>query len=528
MRPAPTAETDDLRLPRRAGAIALAACTILAGCRVHETRAFDRPPVPIPEDWNADAPDPAAAPEDAAPAEADGMAEPVPAPDRWWTAYDDPALDEAVDAALASNLDLRTSWHRLRQAAASARIAGAALDPSLDLAADAGFQRVRDRETPSAGGGRTSTEDWSDVVGIGGALSWELDLWGRLGHRRDAALLRTDAARTDASGTALLVAGGVVETWLRLRELTARLELLDEQVEVGRTLLELTELRFSLGEGSATDVLQQRQQVAATAAEVPITERTLAESGHRLDLLLGRAPGTGPRPGGDALPGLPPFPALEAPASLLLRRPDLQSALLRLRAADHDLGEAIADRLPRLRLGLTYDFSSAAFGDLFQREIGRAVADVTAPILDGGRRRAEIVRREAVLQEQLDVLAAAWLDALGEVEDAIAAEAALDRLLHDREAQVDLARRTLRETRSRYATGLEPYVNVILAVQSLQSLERRILLDRLDRLVNRARLYRALGGRWMDDLEPAVPRDPERAASARTKTADPVPRSSTE
>ena len=72
------------------------------------------------------------------------------------------------------------------------------------------------------------------------------------------------------------------------------------------------------------------------------------------------------------------------------------------------------------------------------------------------------------------------------------------------EEELDLTRRTVEESRSRYANGLDSYLSVLTALTQAQGLERRLISERRRLLSLRAQLYRALGGaEWTPLLEPA-------------------------
>ncbi|MFK7960283.1 MAG: efflux transporter outer membrane subunit [Phycisphaerales bacterium] len=474
----------------------------LGGCRLREGQTFARPPVDIPAEYSAGAAmlaDLEAGERQTLTADRDATME------SWWRTFEDPDLDAAVEAALEANFDLRQAWSRLRQAAAAVVIAGSGRRPSIDGRAGASVSRSGDRaaEIPFDG---TPGNRWDESSNLGISLAWELDVWGRIASRQDAAALRAAATRAEASDTALLIVASVVDTWITVREQRALLALLEDQVATGRTLLELTELRFGTGAASSVGVLQQRGQVASTESALPVARAQLAAAEHRLAVLLGVPPGTLTIEPEAGLPPLPPAPATGTPADLLVYRPDLRAALLQLDAADHDVAEAVADRLPRITLGLSYDFSGASLGGVLDRELGSIAANLIAPLADGGRRRAEVTRREAVVQQRLDAFGQAMLLALQDVEDALMRERHQRELLRRRAIQLELAAATLRETRSRYAGGQSPYTDVVIAVQNLQQLERQMLGERAALLRFRAELHRSLGGRWMEQLAPPPPR----------------------
>lgn len=479
----------------------------LAACTLHRVPDYDEPAIDVPSAF----------------AEAPTSAPKGPEPlDRWWEVFGDAKLNGLVDEALAGNLDLLQAWRRLEQAGALQRISRSELFPQVDASGGVSTTEVTERDvidpaslTPGPTGQinprETKLETKTDRYVVSAGLGWELDLWRRVSSATRADRLEAEATRQDAEEIALLLTGSVAETWFQILELEQLLTLLDDQVRVGETLQELTELRFSTGSGSALDVLQQRQQVAATRGEIPPVESRLATLRHTLAVLLGRAPRPEDfAPEAPVYPALPPLPAVETPASLLARRPDLRAARLRVQAADYDVASAIADRLPRISLSLNYELSAESLRDIYNREVASIAGNLLLPIVDGGRRRAEVDRRKAVTRERLDRFGALFLEALVEVEDALVQERHQLDLLAQIDQQVELARTSLAEAQQRYINGLNDYLTVITAITVLQNLERRQIAERRALLVIRTRLYRALGGSWTSSLPPPAPESPGR------------------
>ena len=412
----------------------------------------------------------------------------------WWTTFDAPALDAAVDATLAGNLELQSAWARLAQASAAADAARAPRFPAIDLGANA--QRF---EIDQSGGGANQIPiRLGETYSVGPSLSYEIDLFGRIGAQAASARLNAEATRFDARATALALTGRVTEAWLTAVENAALGRLLDEQIETGEQLLDLTRTRFTNGAGSALDVLQQQRLLESTRAEVPRFDGALERAQNQLAVLAGASPTSASYGTPDALPDLPPVPALDVPSALFEHRPDLVAAYLRVRSIDREVAAAIAARYPRLSLNASYNFDANEIEALFDRTISSIVASLTLPLIDGGSRRAEVRRQRARLDEAIATFGQTFLTALQEVEDALSLERRgierIETLLRQRE----ISSAEVTQARSRYVGGAGTYLQVLTAVQNGQALDRLILTERAAVLRARAGLLRALGGAWQD------------------------------
>ncbi len=416
----------------------------------------------------------------------------VTPPVHWWNAFKDEGLDEVVQEAFVNNFDLKIAWARLDQAMALATIQGAARLPEVNLNGRATRTRSDQRDTTL----------YTNRFNLGLGLTWELDLWKKIANRAEAAALTAEASRNDAEQTALLLSGTVVNLWFTIQQQEQLLDVLKQQIKSSRTQLELIELRYGQGIGNALQVFQQRLQLSQVEAEMPTARSLLQTSRNQLSTVLGKAPGQYDIIAPAILPQLPDFPTLPTPKELLELRPDLQASYRRVAAADLEVAAAIADMLPTLRISLEGSFSSPSLSRLFEDTIGSMAGSLLQPVFDGDRRGAEADRRRAVLQERLDSFSNQFLTALLEVEDAIDRERNQLELLDDILNQIKIANSTLAEARLRYANGQNEYLDVISAIQAQQQVQRRYVLVRKDVLSNRASLYVALGGAWLQDITP--------------------------
>lgn len=455
---------------------------IMNGCRVH--RAVDpcAPMVCIPEEYTSDSNDGVEVCE-------------------WWEQYNSRELNAVVQRALCHNLTLKQSYWQVVQACAQARIAAAGRWPEINLNANAtqfkssfsDFSRI----TSGAGATNFGTGEPIDLYTLQGTLSYEIDLWRRVNSEAAAACYQMHATNEDLEATALTLTGTVVDLWFTIQEQLILLKVIDHQIDISKTLLGLVELRFSVGESSALDVYQQRLQLASIETEKPPVLATLQTSINHLHVLLGEPPMENWEKVDGIVVELPPSPQLGSPVDLLEHRPDLRAEQRRLMATDYEIAAAIADLFPRLNFSLSYGFQSGEIKDLFRSEIYRIAGDLLQPIFDAGRRRAEVSRRQAMLSESLARYSHTFLTALQEVEDALAEEKYQLELVKQIDKEIELATSNLTEARSRYVNGLNDYLTVIAAVQSLQNLERRKVTEDKRLLVNRSKLYRSLGGPYL-------------------------------
>lgn len=415
-------------------------------------------------------------------------------PPKWWEDFNNPTLNRLVEEALAGNLTLQIAWDRLAQAEALARKAGADLQPDLSLEAGMGHARAR-QET--AAGRRTTTQD-SFALRL--VASYEVDLWGRIRSTRDAAVYDVYASAADLRAAAITLSAAVASTWVRLVEQRSQLAVIDSQIEINEQVLEVVTLRFQRGQVRASDVLRQRQLAESSRGVRIQAQARLEVLEHELAVLLGRAPGDLPDPGGgtlpETLPETPPLPATGLPAELIRERPDIQAAWYSLQAADQRMAAAVADRFPRLSLTARAETSAAEFEDLFQNWLLALAANLAAPVLDGGSRKAEVERAEAVSRERLHLYGRAILEALREVENALAEERLQRDYINSLAAQVELSSQVLERTRDNYMSGMTDYLRVLESLSSNQSLERSYLAAQRDLVERRIDLCRALAGGW--------------------------------
>jgi len=281
-------------------------------------------------------------------------------PNPWWESFDDQASTELVSQAIAANHDVAATEARLDAAGERVVQTRAPLLPSLSFDASLTAQ-PSNSQTFQMGASIPGMESENDVMGSGSALlrlSYQFDLFGRQLEAVRASRDNEAAAEDDLDTMAVTVANQVAEAYFDVLAAREQIEIIERQVASQESMLELTQSRYEQADAAASDVLQQRQQIASVRSNRPVAEATLRMALQRLAVLLGRTSQETTTiqaqiPESARLPDLPPPPATGRPTDLLENRPDLRAAQARLDAAHHQRRSSERAFLPTLGISGT-------------------------------------------------------------------------------------------------------------------------------------------------------------------------------
>jgi multidrug efflux system outer membrane protein len=407
----------------------------------------------------------------------------------WWELLRDDALQSLLSEALRAGYDVRLAAWRVEEARASAGIARSEFYPQIQ--AGAGWSRSEQSEFIVPGADATNL--WDANI----ALSWEIDLWGRIRRLNEAARARFLATEEARRGVMLSLLSEVAIGYFRLRALDFQLEIARRTAGAFGETHALFTGRLDAGLGSPLETASAAASLAATSATIPDLERQIADQENRLAFLVGRNPGDVARgaPLNDQL--LPPEIPSGLPSALLERRPDLRQAEQELVAANAEVGAAVADFFPRISLTGAFGGVAPELSDLFgDGKRWSAGGGLLTPIIQGPRLRDQ--HRAALARwEQAKVRYEQSVNsAFTEVSTLLIAYQKLAAVERDQARAVDRFREAMSLSSSRYLSGLSDYLEVLQAQQQLFPAENALAQTRFERLATLVQLYKALGGGW--------------------------------
>ena len=452
----------------------------------------------------------------------------------WWHAFGSPELDRLIADARTNNQDLAAAAARVVQADAQVSISGSPLLPTLSATGNASYSRLGSSRrgstsgittgssgltsTTSTGSGTTTqttnTTGSTVVTGSGssvshytdsrqysvqGAISYEVDFWGRNRATYESAQAAALSSRFDQDVVALTVVTAVAGTYFQALGAADRLAVARRNLRDAQATLRVFQVRVQVGTGTALDVAQQEALVAGQAAQIPALQSQLEQQVIALATLVGRPPSS-ITVTADTLSNLPtPTVGGGLPSELLARRPDVAEAEANLLAQNGNLRAARAAFFPAVQLTSQGGIESLALSSLLGPGslLFTAAASVTQTIFDNGLKQGDLDQAKGRFAELVATYRQAALQAFQDAETyLVAVRYAAQQEALERTA-VAVAQRAADIARAQLAAGTVDITTVLNTQNTLFSDQDALAQVRLAHFQALINLYKALGGGWV-------------------------------
>ncbi|MEM1086165.1 MAG: efflux transporter outer membrane subunit [Pseudomonadota bacterium] len=416
----------------------------------------------------------------------------------WWARYNDPVLTDLMRAAEANNIDIGLAALHVQEARARRRLIDSARYPIIS--GQAGGRRQEASTNAGGLGPPPGAPSVQNLFDLGLNLSWEIDLFGRLERREEAADARLEASEFDRAAITVTVLGETALAYADLRGLQAQYAVGEDNIRLAERITSLTEDLESQDLSSEFDVVRARADVTELKARQNALLRGQRAAASRLALLTGRQPSEimSAMLIPQALPDTTGAVEVGLSSDLLRRRPDIAAAERRLAAANEDIGAEMADLYPSFSLTGGIGLQADKIEDLFENasQTWNYGAVANWPVFNRGAQDFEIDLAEIRFGQAGLTYRQTVLSALAEVEIALSDYVftvkefeSLVEAREDRQRAYDLAE-------LRFNTGNDSLFPALEAARRLNGLNAEIAARELDVLRAQITLYRALGGGW--------------------------------
>lgn len=411
----------------------------------------------------------------------------------WWKQYHDATLNRLEAQVDAGNQTLAAATANYFAARAAMRAARAQYWPAATLAPSITQQRVAAVAIPGIKNTGFETAEYQFPL----TASWEPDLWARVRKTVASSFYAAQASAAEQANVSLLAHAALAAAYFELRGVEQQQHIQQESVHAWQQEMDVTRHLYGHGLTNEEALAAVESQLKAAQAQESLLYRSRAQYLHAITVLLGESPSQLKLEPGSEDIAVPEI-STGIPAELLQRRPDIAEAERMMAQANAQIGVARSAYFPNVMLSGTAGFQSlsAANWFLWPSRFWSAGPSAAETLFDAGARRANVEQYRSLYDAAVASYRQTTLTAFQQVEDQLAALHALAAARVQQQAAVEAASRALSETQTRYAAGLDSYVNVLTAQTTWLSYRQSDATLQTEQQIASVQLIEALGGGW--------------------------------
>ena len=421
----------------------------------------------------------------------------APVPNDWWKLYQDPALNDLIEQALAANTDIRIAAARLEKAESKLDYAEASRNPKTSVEASPQYARFSAEELLIPTEGKPLPNSF--VYGLGASISYQVDLFGQISRSIEAASADLGAAQAAQDATRITVVAETTKAYLESCAAGHEIEVAKKTLAIQTRSTTLTQRLFAAGRGTSIDTTRSSGQEDQIRASFPLLNAQKRLSLYRLAVLTGHPPAEFPTSVADCShePELKsPIPIGDGMA-MLKRRPDVRRAEFELHAATAEIGVLTADLYPKVTLGASVGsvglMSHLLEADTYKFSLGPLIS---WQFPDRTRIKQRIRGAEADQQAAYAKFDGVVLNALKETESALEIYTRdLERLALLKNAE-SKAKKSAQDSETLFKYGRQSYFPVLDANRILISTEQAVAQAEGKVSADQVNIFLALGGGW--------------------------------
>ena len=396
--------------------------------------------------------------------------------------FNDDILNRLLGMAIENSPTVRIAIQKVKQARLSVKIEQVKGLPTLDAMGQ--YQYVKE----SRNIGYILNED---VYQIGLDAAWEIDIFGGIRRRTEAALANTFATIANLENVYVSLTAQVALAYIQLRQAQSMQNLLIQNLKALEDSLLYTQSLRKSGLVNQDQVNQARMSIQNVKFELALVQTQERQSKNQLALLTGQLP--------ESLDYLLKSQSknlvdkafafdinrfFELSANVISERPDVKESLYQLMAQNANVGSAVADLYPKISLSAMLGFQSLHSDGLFNHKsyAYSLTPGFSIPLFYFGQLKNQVKIQKEKYAETFAQYENTFLTAAEEIKNALIA-------LQGSQKQYDSAKNSLYEMEEIYQSE-EQRKNAGLANQiELEQAKVKLLSSKQTLLKANAKLY---------------------------------------
>ena len=422
---------------------------------------------------------------------------------QWKEYFADPDLNALIDTALANNQELNITRQEIEMSKNEIMAKKGEYMPFLFLRGGASTDRAGHYTWNGL-----SEEDWKQnpdhghrYIGdfmVGTYFSWELDVWNKLHNGKKAAVLRYLSTVQGKQFMVTQLIAEIASSYYELIAMDNLLEMVQKNIGLQSSALEVIKLEKESAKVTQLAVNRFEAQLLNTQNLQYEIKQRIVETENKINYLLGRFPQHIKRnPDVFYKMDLSNIHA-GVPSQLLVNRPDIQQTELLLNACKLDVLSARANFYPSFQI--TAGVGLQAFNPVYlvnpKSILYNLAGDLISPLINKNAIKTMYMNANARQTQAVYQYEQSVLNAHIEVVNQLNRLDNFTKSYQTKVKEVDILDQSVTISNNLFRSARADYLEVLLTQR--EALDARIDLAevRLQQLLVKVNLYKALGGGW--------------------------------
>jgi NodT family efflux transporter outer membrane factor (OMF) lipoprotein len=429
---------------------------------------------------------------------------------KWWEIFDDSELNALEEQLDINNQNIKQYFENFMEARAIIREARSQYFPTLTTVPAVTHARtsanvrqgnatttVTTTGTGAVPASTATTQLQSTLYTLPLEASWEPDLFGKVRNTVRQAQYAAQVSAADLENERLTEQTSLAQYFFEIRGQDMLQKIYDDTVAADQQSYDLTRALYEAGIDDQISVVEAETTLKSAQAGATNVGVARAQYEHAIAVLIGKTASGFSIPVKPMTAAPPPIP-VGVPSELLERRPDIAAAERTMAEANAAIGIAYAAYYPNLTLTAEGGFESSAFHNWLSwpSRFWSVGASIPETIFDAGLRRATVQQYVATYNADVASYRQTVLTAFQQVEDGLAEVRILSKEIEQEQQALDSSRTFLKLEQARYDTGVDPYLDVLIAQTTVLSDQQTLNGLQVQQMTYAVALVEALGGGW--------------------------------
>ena len=415
---------------------------------------------------------------------------------KWWEIYNQPELNDLEDKLNIDNQNIKAAFENFMEARTLIAQARSQLYPTLGTSPSYTRSRASGNLGNTANGNITGGQQ-SSITSLPLTISWEPDVWGRVRNLIREQQSNAQLSAADLENERLTEQATLAIVYFEIRGQDALQALFQSTVDADQKAYDIARSGYDAGVTNQITVVEAQNTLQHAQSTLTNLGVARAQDEHAIAMLIGANASGFSMPVKPLTLTPPPIP-IGVPSQLLERRPDIAASERAMSAANAQIGVAVAAFYPNLTLSAGGGLESSSISHLLDWpsrfwSVGPSVSET---IFDAGLRRATVNQFVATYNADVANYRQTVLTAFQQVEDNLSEVRILSKQLLQQQEAVESSKKFVELETARYNTGIDPYVDVVTAQNTLLSDQQSLATLHIQEMTASVQLIEALGGGW--------------------------------